>query len=81
MIIWEEFLDDLYSRFEDLAHEDVVAEFNELQQQWGIVKEYQLKFEEIKPYMLPQNSGLGESYFIFSFVNDLKELQNMLKLL
>ena len=45
---WTEFGDLLCKRFTDNICKDIVEEFNKLQQE-DSVKEYQEKFEELKP--------------------------------
>lgn len=61
--------------------EDVVEEFNKLQQE-GTVEEYVEKFEELRVLMAAANPYLSESYYISSFISGLKkEIKPMLRIL
>lgn len=80
-LIWEEFSDMLCRRFGDKGFQDVVEEFNKLQQESN-VESYQEKFEELKTLMLIRNPLLNEPYFISSFISGLKEeVKSMVKML
>nr|XP_016438947.1 PREDICTED: uncharacterized protein LOC107764880 [Nicotiana tabacum] len=60
--------------------EDVVEEFNKLQQM-GTVEEFLGKFEDLKAHMLIRNSVLNESHFLSSFMGALKgEIRYAVKL-
>ncbi|KAL4326420.1 hypothetical protein GQ457_11G000050 [Hibiscus cannabinus] len=69
---WHEFVAGLFHRFSDKEYSDVVEEFNKLLQR-TTVKEYQERFEELKPYMLLHNSHLDEHYFLSNFISGLKD--------
>ncbi|KAL4342588.1 hypothetical protein GQ457_08G027580 [Hibiscus cannabinus] len=69
---WHEFTANICQRFCDKTYSDIVEEFNKLVQK-GSVKEYQEKFEELRPFMLQYNCYLDEGYFISSFISGLKE--------
>lgn len=58
--------------FKDLGHEDIVAEFNKLQQ-IGSTSDYQDKFDELRALMLGRTRQLPEDYFVSSFSSGLKE--------
>ncbi|XP_039004688.1 uncharacterized protein LOC120131883 [Hibiscus syriacus] len=69
---WHEFEADLCHRFSDMQYTDVIEEFSKLIQK-GTVEEYQVRFEELKPFILMQNPTLGEEFFVSIFISGLKE--------
>lgn len=78
---WEDFKENLTSRFGGRCRRDVVEEFNKLQQKGSLV-EYQEQFEELRSLMMGKNPHLSESYFVSSFISGLKvEIKPMLHLL
>ncbi|KAL4325335.1 hypothetical protein GQ457_11G021080 [Hibiscus cannabinus] len=78
-LTWHEFVSDLFHRFSDKLHTDVIDEFNKLFQKTS-VEEYQTKFEELQPQMLQINPSLDEEYFVSSFISGLKdELKHRVK--
>lgn len=69
---WIEFKEELISRFGEIMVEDVVEEFNKLQQTCTI-DEFLGKFEDLKAQMLIWNPALNEAHFLSSFVRALNE--------
>ncbi|KAL5729826.1 hypothetical protein ACHQM5_002722 [Ranunculus cassubicifolius] len=69
---WEQFVSVLQARFSDEACENIIGEFNKLQQT-STVDEYQNRFEELKSLMLQKNPHLTAEYFIMSFISGLKD--------
>ncbi|KAF5188489.1 hypothetical protein FRX31_021924 [Thalictrum thalictroides] len=68
---WDQFTEAVRARFSEEAHENVVGEFNKLQQTTSVA-DYQDKFEDLKALMLMKNPKLPEGYFIDSFLSGLK---------
>lgn len=63
------------------SKDDAVEEFNKLVHK-DSVDEYIGKFEELKFFMHVVNSSPSESYYISSFVSELKkDIKHMLKIL
>lgn len=54
MLTWIEFKEELISRFREIVVEDVVEEFNKLQNT-GTIDEFFGKFEDLKAHMLIRN--------------------------
>ncbi|KAK6163034.1 hypothetical protein DH2020_002875 [Rehmannia glutinosa] len=72
-ITWNQFVDIISARFEELREAKIIAEFNKLKQT-GSYGDYVEKFEELKACMLLLNHGeYSEEYFIASFVSGLSE--------
>lgn len=65
---WREFSKALSLRFGENVYDDAVGQLTKLKQ-WGSVKLYQEKFEELAN----KTSGLSEEFFISCFVSGLKE--------
>lgn len=72
MLTWIEFKEELISRFREIVVEDVVVEFNKLQNT-GTIDEFLGKFEDLKAHMLIRNPILQEAHFLSSFIGALKE--------
>lgn len=70
-IQWSDLISDLVIRFGDSGYDNVVGEFNKLQQ-LGSMLEYQERFEELKALMVSKNKGLTEEYFVQSYISGLK---------
>ncbi|XP_026383997.1 uncharacterized protein LOC113279516 [Papaver somniferum] len=66
------FVQDLYARFEDVAHDNYVGSFNKLSQT-STVEDYYDKWEHYKSYMVANNPSLPESFYTLSFISGLKE--------
>ncbi|XP_026416754.1 uncharacterized protein LOC113312214 [Papaver somniferum] len=71
-IPWSTFVQDLYARFEDVAHDNYVGSFNKLSQT-TTVKDYYDKWEHYKSYMVANNPSLPDSFYTLSFISGLKE--------
>ncbi|XP_026441802.1 uncharacterized protein LOC113340978 [Papaver somniferum] len=71
-LYWEDFIIDVCTRFQDLGHDNVIGEFNKLDQTTRVL-DYKERFEELKALMLAKNPSLYEEYFIHSFISGLKE--------
>lgn len=69
---WNVFAAMVLERFMEEEGENLVGDFNKLQQD-GSVEEYRSKFDELKAFMLQGNRSLSEDYFIRSFLSGLKE--------
>ncbi|XP_026459437.1 uncharacterized protein LOC113360105 [Papaver somniferum] len=72
LITWDDFVRDICLRFQEVGHDDVVGEFNKLNQ-LGSILDYQEVFEELKALMLAKNPHLTEAYFTSSFISGLKD--------
>lgn len=68
---WDDFIIDLVTRFKDSRTDNVVEEFNRLQQV-GSLEEYIDEFENMKAILLQNGHVLPESYVLASFVGGLK---------
>ncbi|KAL0409740.1 UNVERIFIED_CONTAM: hypothetical protein Sradi_1908400 [Sesamum radiatum] len=62
----------ILERFEDLDHERVVSDFNQLHQE-TTVHAYLQRFEELEAQMLIFNKNLGEEFFMMKFISGLKQ--------
>ncbi|KAH6769439.1 hypothetical protein C2S51_014775 [Perilla frutescens var. frutescens] len=72
-ISWEQFLDVVSARFEEISDAKIIAEFNKLKHVGSYTK-YVDKFEELRACMLMLNKGqFSEEYFIASFISGLGE--------
>ncbi|XP_057770821.1 uncharacterized protein LOC130990618 [Salvia miltiorrhiza] len=72
-ITWEQFMDVVEARFEDLNEGKIVMEFKNLKQT-GTYEEYVEKFEELRACLLLSNSmSYSEEYFIASFISGMSE--------
>ncbi|XP_026451897.1 uncharacterized protein LOC113352269 [Papaver somniferum] len=71
-ISWESFKHDICARFEDIAQENYVGSFNNLNQTTNIEDYYDI-WEHYKSYMVANNPYLSESVYILSFISGLKE--------
>ncbi|XP_026410826.1 uncharacterized protein LOC113306056 [Papaver somniferum] len=60
VVMWGDFLRDICLRFQELGHDDIVGEFNKLQQ-LGSVLDYQEIFEELKALMLAKYPHITET--------------------
>ncbi|KAH6780602.1 hypothetical protein C2S52_011839 [Perilla frutescens var. hirtella] len=70
---WEQFLDVVSARFEEIRDAKVITEFNKLKHT-GLYTDYFNRFEELKACMLLLNKGqFTEDYFIASFISGLGE--------
>ncbi|KAL5850318.1 hypothetical protein ACOSQ4_008331 [Xanthoceras sorbifolium] len=79
-VSWREFKESLLTRFLDVEQEDVIGELYRLRQT-GTVSEYQDKFEELQPRLRAKGYGLGEGFFLESFLSGLKsEIKNQVKM-
>ena len=65
---WQEFCRVLLMRFGSDAYEDPLGQLTKLKQ-WGSVKVYQEKFEELAN----KTHGLSEEFFVSCFVSGLQE--------
>lgn len=78
---WDHFVLEVCSHFLEVGHENIIGEFNKLNQ-IGTVEEYQEQFEELKPFMITKFRTLDEEYFTMSFISGLKEeITKMVKML
>ncbi|XP_026396022.1 uncharacterized protein LOC113290654 [Papaver somniferum] len=71
-ITWSTFIQDLYARFEDVAHDNYVGSFNKLSQTTTI-EDYYDKWEHYKRFMVANNPSLPDSFYTLSFISGLKE--------
>ncbi|KAL5759714.1 hypothetical protein ACOSQ2_018552 [Xanthoceras sorbifolium] len=79
-VSWREFKESLLTRFLDVEQEDVIGELYRLRQS-GMVSEYQDKFEELQPRLRAKGYGLGDGFFLESFLSGLKsEIKNQVKM-
>ncbi|KAK6127369.1 hypothetical protein DH2020_038880 [Rehmannia glutinosa] len=70
---WQQFIEIISARFEELKEAKIIAEFNKLKH-IGSYHDYVEKFEELKACMLLLNNGdFSEEYFITSFISGLSE--------
>ncbi|XP_071937632.1 uncharacterized protein [Coffea arabica] len=80
-ISWAMFGELLCKRFDGRSGNDVIEEFNKLQQT-GKLEEFQKKFEELKTLMMIKNPYLDEEYFVSNFISGLKdEIKTMIRML
>lgn len=71
-LLWDDLAQYVCHRFTKGRLENLIGKFNKLMQK-GKVDNYIRRFEELKAYMLNQNKGCTEDYFIESFLSGLKE--------
>ncbi|KAH6761080.1 hypothetical protein C2S51_018029 [Perilla frutescens var. frutescens] len=72
-LTWNQFVDVVAARFEDLKETNIVVEFNKLRHTGSYV-EYVERFEELKECMtLYDNNAYSETYFVASFLSGLSE--------
>ncbi|XP_026383753.1 uncharacterized protein LOC113279266 [Papaver somniferum] len=71
-IPWPYFCDNVCSRFENPAHDNIVGLFNKLARQ-NTVDVYFEEFEYYKALLLSVHKDFPETYFIASFIGGLKE--------
>ncbi|XP_026417003.1 uncharacterized protein LOC113312466 [Papaver somniferum] len=71
-ISWPELSENICSRFENPAHDNIVGIFNKLSQ-LTTVEAYFEEFEYYKALLLSVHKDFPESYFIASFIGGLKE--------
>ncbi|XP_026453525.1 uncharacterized protein LOC113354395 [Papaver somniferum] len=71
-IPWSTFVQDLYARFEDVAHDNYVGSFNKLSQT-TTVEDYYDKWEHYKSYIVANNPSLPDSFYTLSFISGLEE--------
>ncbi|XP_026398810.1 uncharacterized protein LOC113294638 [Papaver somniferum] len=73
-ITWATFVQGLYARFEDVAHDNYVISFNKLYQT-STVEDYYDKWEHYKSYMVTNNPNPArpENFYTLSFISGLKE--------
>lgn len=70
-----EFVNGLYNRFGEKTRTDVIEEFNKLKQRGTMeAYHYQVRFEELRSLLSLAHPSLDESYFVFSFINELDDL-------
>ncbi|PIN13524.1 hypothetical protein CDL12_13862 [Handroanthus impetiginosus] len=69
---WDELVVAVLERFDDVALELIIGEFNKLQQ-IGIVTDYFEKFDDLRAHMLMFDKDFKESHFVTSFISGLKE--------
>ncbi|KAK6137448.1 hypothetical protein DH2020_028805 [Rehmannia glutinosa] len=70
---WQQFVEVISARFEELKEVKIIAEFNKLKHT-GSYNDYVDKFEELKACMLLMNNGdYSEEYFVASFISGLSE--------
>lgn len=68
---WASFSGLLMERFLEGECQNLIGEFNKLQQV-GTVEEYRAQFEELKSFMLHTYRFLNDEYFLKSFISGLK---------
>ncbi|KAL5794304.1 hypothetical protein ACOSP7_002898 [Xanthoceras sorbifolium] len=79
-VSWKEFKESLLTRFLDVEQEDVIGELYRLRQT-GSVSDYQDRFEELQPRLMAKGYGMGERFFLESFLSGLKsEIKNQVKM-
>ncbi|KAL5767431.1 hypothetical protein ACOSQ2_014214 [Xanthoceras sorbifolium] len=79
-VSWKEFKESLLTRFLDVEQEDVIGELYRLRQT-GSVSDYQDRFEELQPRLMAKGYGMGEGFFLESFLSGLKsEIKNQVKM-
>lgn len=71
-VYWREFAKVVSERFSDQEYENIIGEFNKLQQT-TTVSAYPDKFEQLRPIVLSKQRELTEVYFVASFISGLKE--------
>ncbi|XP_056698524.1 uncharacterized protein [Spinacia oleracea] len=71
IVDWNDFVADLYARFRDSSAQNVVENFNKLQQT-GLLEDYVDEFENLRSIMMMNNHILPETYLLESFVGGLK---------
>ncbi|KAK6163811.1 hypothetical protein DH2020_000675 [Rehmannia glutinosa] len=72
-LTWQQFVEVISARFEELKEARIIVEFNKLKQTGSYV-DYNEKFEELKACMLLLKNGeYSEEYFIASFISGLSE--------
>ncbi|XP_026459874.1 uncharacterized protein LOC113360593 [Papaver somniferum] len=71
-ISWTCFCENIYARFENPAHDNIVGLFNKLVQ-LTTVEAYFEEFEYLKALLLSVHPHFPETYFIDSFIGGLKE--------
>lgn len=78
---WNMFVAMVMDRFEEEERENLVGDFNKLKQD-GYVESYKIQFEQLKAFMLQNNRGLTEDYFVKSFLSGLKdEIRSMVMMM
>lgn len=78
---WNVFANMLLERFQEGEGENIIGDFNKLQQE-GSVEEYRDKFEELKSFMTHFHRALPEEYYIKSFISGLKpDIRDMVMIL
>lgn len=78
---WEQFLEVVCSRFEDLRLTNIIMELNKLKQ-YDTCDDYVKRFKKLKTSMIMNDSNkYSEDYFIATFMSGLsEELQSFLNL-
>ncbi|XP_026419467.1 uncharacterized protein LOC113315400 [Papaver somniferum] len=71
-ISWQDLTSNVYLRFENPAHENIVGLFNKLSQ-LTTVDAYFEEFEHLKALLLSKHNIFTEEYFIKSFIGGMKE--------
>lgn len=78
---WNMFVAMVMDRFEEEERENLVGDFNKLKQD-GSVESYKIQFEQLKAFVLQNNRGLTEDYFVKSFLSGLKdEIRSMVMMM
>lgn len=72
VLVWDTLIEELCRRFGGLTGIDIVEEFNKLIHE-DEVSNYQREFEEMRSFLLSENSGLTERYVISSVISGLKK--------
>ncbi|KAK6149080.1 hypothetical protein DH2020_016605 [Rehmannia glutinosa] len=72
-LTWNQFLEVISARFEELKESRIIAEFNKLKQN-GSYNDYVDRFEELKAcLLLTTNGDFSEEYFVASFISGLSD--------
>lgn len=78
---WNMFVAMVMDRFEEDKGENLVGDFNKLKNERS-VEIYRIQFEQLKAFMLQNNRGLTEDYFVKSFLSGLKdEIRSMVMMM
>ncbi|KAL0461880.1 UNVERIFIED_CONTAM: hypothetical protein Slati_0075600 [Sesamum latifolium] len=72
MPTWQQFIEEVYARFEGVDPGAILGEFNTLQQGTNTVEQYLDRFEELKSHVMIFHSYFPESYYVTCFVNGLR---------
>ncbi|KAK6153045.1 hypothetical protein DH2020_012684 [Rehmannia glutinosa] len=79
-LTWQQFVEIISARFEELKEAKIIAEFNKLKHT-GAYSDYVDRFEELKACMLLLNKDYSEEYFVASFISGLsEELQSFINM-